>query len=76
MRKIIINGRVLQNPSHTRILSILGFYQLGLAVECKLFPFRTSWKSLKLRGSHVTIEICPPCVREYRIYLPLGFIYN
>ena len=70
-RKIIINGLVLRNPSHTGILSVLGFYWLGIIVGCKLFPFRIPWKSLNSHRSHVTFGICPPCAREYRIHLPL-----
>jgi len=51
--KIIINGRVLRNPFYARTLPIMGFYRLGLAMGCKLFPFRISWKPLKSCRSHV-----------------------
>ena len=75
MGKIIIIGRVLQNLSHARILSILGFYRLGIAVGCKLFPFRTPWKSLNSHRSHMTFEIHPHCAREYWIRPPLRSVH-
>ena len=51
--KIIINGRILRNPPHVRILFILGLYELGLIVRCKLFSFRIPWRPLKPSGCHV-----------------------
>ena len=48
--KIIINGCILRNPPHVRILFILRLYELGLIVRCKLFPFRIPWRLLKLGG--------------------------
>ena len=75
MEKIIINGRILRNPSHARIPPMLGFYQLALAMGCKLFPFRIPWKLLKSCRSHVDHMICPPCTRESWIRPPLGPVY-
>ena len=44
MGRILINGRIFQNPSRARILITLGLYELGLIVCRKYFPFRVSWK--------------------------------
>ena len=51
--KIIINGRILQNPPHVRILFILRLYELGFTMRHKLFPFRIRWRLLKLGGCHM-----------------------
>ena len=51
--KIIINGRILQNPPHVRILFILRLYELRLTMRRKLFPFRIPWRLLKPGGCHV-----------------------
>ena len=44
MGRILINGRIFQNPPLVRILITLGLYELGLIVCRKYFPFRVSWK--------------------------------
>ena len=42
--KILINGRISQNPLCIRILFMLGFYGIGLIVRRKLFPFKIPWR--------------------------------
>ena len=51
--KILVNVRILGDPSHAGILFILGLYELGLIVRHKFFPFRTPWGPLKPGGCHV-----------------------
>ena len=56
MEKIVINGRILWDPPYVRILFVLRLCRLGLIVRRKLFPFRISWRSLKLGGCHVAFR--------------------
>ena len=42
--KIFINVRIFQNPPYARILLILGFYELGLIMRRRFFPFGISWR--------------------------------
>ena len=42
MEKIIINGRILRDPSLIRILFILELYRLRSIVGLKLFPSRVT----------------------------------
>ena len=44
MGRILINGRIFQNPPRARILITLGLYEVGLIVCRKYFPFWVSWK--------------------------------
>ena len=69
MEKIIINGRMLRDPSHTRILFILGLYWLKLIVGRKLFPSRVTCGLLKsCHGSHgVRPPWDPPIIRFVHI---------
>ena len=67
--KIIINGRILRNPPHVRILFILGLYELGLIMKYKLFPFRTPWRPLKPGGCHMASSLV------HRVYVHFGTVH-
>ena len=62
IEKILINVRILRDLSCVGILFILGLYRLGLVMRHKPFPFRVTWRSLKIRWMPRGLQIHLPCV--------------
>ena len=62
IEKILINVRILRDLSRVAILFILGLYRLGLVMRHKPFPFRVTWRSLKIRWMPRGLQIRLPCV--------------
>ena len=63
MEKIIIDGRILRDSFHIRILFISGLYWLRSIVGCKLFPSRATWWLFK--PCHVALRSIHPEIRPW-----------